>query len=44
MMTELTALKWKGQYPKLKKVFAMFKIFFKQISLETKDLRYLQEM
>jgi len=41
---ELAALKWEGQYPRLKHVLAIFKIFPKQLLSETKGLRCLQEM
>ena len=41
---ELAALKWEGQYPRLKHALAMFKIFFKQLLSETKGLRYFQEI
>jgi len=41
---ELAALKWKGQYSRLKHALAMFKIFPKQLLSETKGLRCLQEI
>jgi len=44
MMMELAALKWKGQYSRLKHALAMFKIFTKQLLSETKGLRCLQEI
>jgi len=44
MMIELAALKCEGQYPMLKHVLAICKIFFMQLSLEIINLRCLQEM
>jgi len=44
MMTELVALKWKGQYPKLKQVLTIFSNFFKQVSLDTRCFRCPQEI
>ena len=44
IMMELAALKWEGQYPRLKHALAMFKIFPKQLLSETKGLRYFQEI
>lgn len=44
MITELAALKWEGQYPKLKEASAMCINFSKHVLSDTRYLRYLQEI